>query len=218
MRVRYLDSFRKRYYEVEMHWNRKLRLQPLPYDLINERHKKLNDSNFKSEMWFKSYLDKIEFSTFRVLDVRRNYPILNRYFADFYILDLNLVIEIDGSSHDETYDYDKRRDELFRSRQLKVIRIKYLDDKRAEEIVKLISNMQLNKKSKALSKKKIALLSKGKKHKHKKEKKFKQTESNMERIERVRDFNISMNILTKNQRKKAKQDKWNKMMMDALKK
>ena len=52
----------------------------------------------------------------------RQKPIGN-YIADFYCREKKLVIEIDGSSHDNKYEYDKARDEYMESLGIKVIRI-----------------------------------------------------------------------------------------------
>jgi len=56
---------------------------------------------------------------------RRQHP-LGRYIADFYCADAGLVVEIDGSVHDEPYqrDYDRVRDEVVISRGLRVLRVK----------------------------------------------------------------------------------------------
>jgi len=47
--------------------------------------------------------------------------IINNYIVDFYCAKLKLVIEIDGSSHDEKAEYDKHRDEALNSLGLRVI-------------------------------------------------------------------------------------------------
>jgi len=52
----------------------------------------------------------------------RQKPIGN-YIADFYCLEKNMIIEIDGSSHDNKYEYDKDRDKYMESLGIKVLRI-----------------------------------------------------------------------------------------------
>jgi very-short-patch-repair endonuclease len=47
--------------------------------------------------------------------------IIAHYIADFYCAKLKLVIEIDGTSHEEKIEYDKNRDEYLNSLGLKVI-------------------------------------------------------------------------------------------------
>lgn len=56
------------------------------------------------------------------------------------------------------------------------------------------------------------------KHIHKHKAKFKLTKEAEERIKRVKLFNDLQKKKTKHERKKKKQDAWNKMMLDALKK
>lgn len=51
---------------------------------------------------------------------------IGNYIADFYCKELKLVIEIDGCSHDDKYEYDNARDEYMRSVGITVLRI---DDK-----------------------------------------------------------------------------------------
>ncbi|MDW2958896.1 MAG: endonuclease domain-containing protein [Alphaproteobacteria bacterium] len=47
--------------------------------------------------------------------------IIGNYIVDFYCAKLNLVIEIDGNSHDNKYIYDKKRDTYLESLGLHVI-------------------------------------------------------------------------------------------------
>ena len=51
----------------------------------------------------------------------RQKPIGN-YIVDFYCPELNLVIEIDGSSHDSKFEYDRFRDEYMKISGLNVMR------------------------------------------------------------------------------------------------
>ena len=48
---------------------------------------------------------------------------IGNYIADFYCREKKLVIEIDGSSHDNKYEYDKARDEYMKSLGMRVLRI-----------------------------------------------------------------------------------------------
>ena len=59
----------------------------------------------------------------------RQRPIGN-YIADFYCRERNLVIEIDGSSHDNKYEYDKERDEYVQKLGIHVLRISDKDVKK----------------------------------------------------------------------------------------
>jgi very-short-patch-repair endonuclease len=53
--------------------------------------------------------------------------IIGNYIVDFYIKQLALVIEIDGSSHDTKIEYDKQREDYLMSLGLKIYRIKVKD-------------------------------------------------------------------------------------------
>lgn len=58
------------------------------------------------------------------LKFRRQFHI-HPYIADFYCHELMLVIELDGISHDDPdqVEYDRRRDDYMRNKELTVIRI-----------------------------------------------------------------------------------------------
>ena len=62
----------------------------------------------------------------------RQRPIGN-YIADFYCAEKKLVLEIDGWSHDNKYEYDKSRDEYMKSLGIHVLRIYDIDVKRDME-------------------------------------------------------------------------------------
>ena len=59
----------------------------------------------------------------------RQRPIGN-YIADFYCRERKLVIEIDGSSHDNKYEYDVARDEYMQKLGIRVLRISDKDVKK----------------------------------------------------------------------------------------
>ena len=63
-------------------------------------------------------MDEIDFDRQRVI---------GNFIVDFYIKQLGLVIEIDGSSHDTKVEYDKIREEYLFSLGLKIYRIKVID-------------------------------------------------------------------------------------------
>lgn len=56
--------------------------------------------------------------------------IIGNYIVDFFIPELGLVFEIDGSSHDDKIEYDAERDNFMRSLNLQIIRISDIDIKR----------------------------------------------------------------------------------------
>lgn len=53
----------------------------------------------------------------------RRQKVFGKYIVDFYCPKLKLVIEIDGSSHDNKYEYDKKRDEYLQSLGLTVLHL-----------------------------------------------------------------------------------------------
>ena len=54
---------------------------------------------------------------------------IGRYIADFYSPEIDMVIEIDGWSHDNKYEYDKKRDEYMESLGIFILRISDKDVK-----------------------------------------------------------------------------------------
>ena len=56
---------------------------------------------------------------------RRQHPI-DRYIVDFYCTDAQLVIEIDGSAHDEP-NHDAKRQEVLETLGLRVLRFRNAD-------------------------------------------------------------------------------------------
>lgn len=55
--------------------------------------------------------------------------IIGTYIVDFFIPELGLVFEIDGSSHNDKAEYDSERDAFMKDLNLEVIRILYIDVK-----------------------------------------------------------------------------------------
>ena len=53
--------------------------------------------------------------------------VIGNYIVDFYCKKLKLVIEIDGSSHDNKYAYDAERDNYLRGLGLRILHIKDSD-------------------------------------------------------------------------------------------
>ncbi|MFP5471323.1 MAG: endonuclease domain-containing protein [Bacteroidia bacterium] len=62
-------------------------------------------------------------------DFHRQKPILN-YIVDFFCHDLCLVIEIDGTSHDEKMDYDAKRQNEIEALGLTILRFSNLEVKK----------------------------------------------------------------------------------------
>lgn len=72
--------------------------------------------------------------TFHNIDFDRQ-RIIGNYIVDFYVKTLGLIIEIDGSSHDEKVEYDKTRQAYLESFGLLVFRITDFDIKQNTTVV-----------------------------------------------------------------------------------
>ena len=53
----------------------------------------------------------------------RRQKVIGKYIVDFYCPRLGLIIEIDGSSHDNKYEYDKKRDEYLQGLGLTILHL-----------------------------------------------------------------------------------------------
>ena len=96
----------------------------LPYNSqLKLRAKDLRQARNLSEVLFWMQVTK---GSFHKIDFDRQ-RVIGNYIVDFYIKQLGLVIEIDGSSHDFKVDYDKVREDYLISLGLKVYRIKVND-------------------------------------------------------------------------------------------
>jgi very-short-patch-repair endonuclease len=99
----------------------------LPYNpklkpLLKEKRK----AGILSEVLFWQQVHK---NKFHKIDFDRQ-RIIGNYIVDFYVKTLGLVIEIDGSSHDDKQDYDRERQHYLESLGLKVFRITDADVKK----------------------------------------------------------------------------------------
>ena len=56
--------------------------------------------------------------------------VIGNYIVDFFIDELGLIFEIDGSSHNNKQEYDNERDRYFESLDIKVIHISDIDVKK----------------------------------------------------------------------------------------
>ena len=90
--------------------------------------------NLAEVIFWQSFKDKKQLG----FDIDRQY-IIGNYIVDFFIPELGLVFEIDGSSHNSKVEYDAERDAYMNSLQLQIVRIKDLDVKKnIEEIYKFV--------------------------------------------------------------------------------
>ncbi len=86
---------------------------------LQERAKELRKQGILSEVVFwKTFKDKKKLGW----DIDRQ-VIIGNFIVDFFIPELGLVFEIDGSSHNDKQEYDQERDAFLSSLQLKVVRI-----------------------------------------------------------------------------------------------
>jgi very-short-patch-repair endonuclease len=70
----------------------------------------------------------LECSQLNGLDFDRQ-RIIGNYIVDFYCYELALVVEIDGSSHDDKQEYDLARDQYLEALGLKVCHVTDTDVK-----------------------------------------------------------------------------------------
>jgi len=87
--------------------------------MLKERAKELRQAGNLSEVLF---WNQVKNKQFKEYDFDRQ-KIIGNYIVDFYCTNCNVVIEIDGSSHDNKQDYDAKRDGFLRSLGLVVIHI-----------------------------------------------------------------------------------------------
>ncbi|MBM4053411.1 MAG: DUF559 domain-containing protein [Planctomycetes bacterium] len=86
---------------------------------LQERAKELRKQGILSEVIFwKTFKDKKKLGW----DIDRQ-VIIGNFIVDFFIPELGLVFEIDGSSHNDKQEYDRERDAFLSSLRLKVVRI-----------------------------------------------------------------------------------------------
>ena len=92
----------------------------LPYNSnLRERAKELRKAGNLSEVLIWRQLKNRQFNN---LDFDRQ-KIIGNYIVDFYCASRRIVIEIDGSTHDNKIEYDKERDKNLIGLGLNVIHI-----------------------------------------------------------------------------------------------
>ena len=95
-------------------------IENLPYNIkLKARARALRKAGVLSEVIFWLQVHK---GKFWKIDFDRQ-RIIGNFIVDFYVKTLGLVIEIDGSSHDNKEEYDQKREEYLVSLGLKVYRI-----------------------------------------------------------------------------------------------
>ena len=99
-------------------FRRKIELLPKNKDLLS-RSRSLRKGYVLSEVVFWKQVRNKEFHQ---IDFDRQ-KIIGNYIVDFYIKSLGVVIEIDGSSHNDKEDYDNKRQLFLESLDLVFYRI-----------------------------------------------------------------------------------------------
>ena len=99
-------------------FRRKIELLPKNKDLLS-RSRSLRKGYVLSEVVF---WKQVRNKKFYQIDFDRQ-KIIGNYIVDFYIKSLGVVIEIDGSSHNDKEDYDNKRQLFLESLDLVVYRI-----------------------------------------------------------------------------------------------
>lgn len=96
----------------------------LPYNpKLKERASALRQAGNLSEVLF---WNQVKNKQFKGYDFDRQ-KIIGNYIVDFYCSNCNVVIEIDGSSHDDKVEYDAERDAFLESLGLTIIHIPVVD-------------------------------------------------------------------------------------------
>ncbi len=112
------------------------RYKSLPYNPeLKARARELRKAGMLHEalMW-----NQLKRGSLNGLDFDRQ-KIIGNYIVDFYCAEKGFVLELDGPSHQERYEYDQRRDAFLGSLGLTVVRIPVkavLDD--MDEVVEFL--------------------------------------------------------------------------------
>jgi very-short-patch-repair endonuclease len=102
-------------------------VENLPYNpSLRQLAKDKRKAGIYSEVLFWQQVHK---GTFHKIDFDRQ-RIIGNYIVDFYVKTLGLIIEIDGSSHDNKVAYDAERQAYLESFGLKMYRISDWDVKK----------------------------------------------------------------------------------------
>ncbi|NWF88095.1 MAG: endonuclease domain-containing protein [Ignavibacteriaceae bacterium] len=90
----------------------------LPYNpKLDERAREMQSNSTKGEIKFWCELLRNKKSGYQFYRQK----IIHHYIVDFYCAKLKLVVEIDGTSHNGKEEYDKERESVLKSLELKVL-------------------------------------------------------------------------------------------------
>ena len=102
-------------------------IEDLPFNpFLKQRAKDKRKAGILSEVLFWQQVHK---GCFHNIDFDRQ-RIIGNFIVDFYVKTLGLVIEIDGSSHDDKEEYDAKRQAFLENLGIKVYRIADIDVKK----------------------------------------------------------------------------------------
>ena len=119
----------------------------LPYNpKLKDRANEMRTNSTKGEIKFWCELLRKRQSGYQFYRQK----ILHHYIVDFYCPKLKLVIEIDGTSHDDKQDYDKHRDKILESFGLKILHYNDLNVLSNFHLVEKDFKEQLNKREQEL--------------------------------------------------------------------
>ena len=116
-------------------FRRKIELLPKNKDLLS-RSRSLRKGYVLSEVVFWKQVRNKEFHQ---IDFDRQ-KIIGNYIVDFYIKSLGVVIEIDGSSHNDKEDYDNKRQLFLESLDLVVYRIS--DNRIKNDLINVMKELE----------------------------------------------------------------------------
>ena len=112
---------------IKQNYIKNLPANPLLKNLAKEKRK----AGILSEVLF---WKQVRNDTFHSIDFDRQ-RIIGNFIVDFYVPSLGLVVEIDGSSHDDKMDYDRARQKFLEDLGINVFRCDDSDVKKHIDIV-----------------------------------------------------------------------------------
>lgn len=122
--------------------DRVVKWDELPFNPnLKDRARELRKAGNLSEvlLW-----NQVKNKQFLGLDFDRQ-KIIGNYIVDFYCKNLGIIVEIDGSSHDEKVEYDEERDNYLESLGLKILHIQDIDIKKNLGGVMEFLELEINK-------------------------------------------------------------------------
>ncbi len=110
----------------------------LPFNpALKARARELRKAGNMAEVLF---WKRVKNKQFKGLDFDRQ-KIIGNYIVDFYCANCNVIIEIDGSSHDDKAEYDAKRDQFLESLGLTIIHIPAEDVLfRVEDVIEMLKD------------------------------------------------------------------------------